>query len=101
MDGKQDFFNYALSIVPILILLLVTKYILFDSKVNKLPLYNLIAVCIILFFGSFMSEPITLTILIDTLVLIFVANFLKKSVVKDFFYFFFFFSIRNYCYVCK
>ena len=90
---KAGFFNYALSIVPILILLLVTKYILFDSKVNKLPLYNLIAVCIILFFGSFMSEPITLTILIDTLVLIFVANFLKKSVVKDFFYFFFFFFL--------
>ncbi len=97
LGWKAGFFNYALSIVPILILLLVTKYILLDSKTNNLSFLSLIGVCVILFFGSFMSEPITLTLLIDTVVLIFVSKFLNSKRVKEFVCFFAFSLLETIC----
>lgn len=95
LGWKAGFFNYALSIVPILILLLVTKYILLDSKTNNLSFLSLIGVCAILFFGSFMSEPITLTLLIDTVVLIFVSKFLNSKRIC------LLLSFGNYLHVCQ
>lgn len=77
LGWKSGFFNYVLSIIPIFLLLVVADWIILrdQNQYQTLSWYSATLVAIVLFLGSFLSEPITLVLVASSLVLLFVARF--------------------------
>lgn len=84
---KAGFYNYVLSIVPIVLLLKVAENRIILKAISKPNLFELVLMPILLFLGSFLSEPITLLLVVNEFVLLIVAKKENGSIPREFIYY--------------
>jgi hypothetical protein len=89
LGWKSGFFNYVLPIMPILLLLRVADALVLRDKWERRPLPwpATVGMILVLFFGSFLSEPVTLVLVVSTMTLLLVAHFRNHEIPRPLIYF--------------